>query len=854
MNKDLKKILSGVEKPGRYVGGEYGGVLKDRSVPVRVAFCFPDTYEIGMSNLGMKILTGVMNKLDFCWCERVFCPWPDMADAMRENGVKLGTLESGDSLADFDIVAFTLQYEMCYTNVLEMLDLAGIPVRACDRGENDPVIIAGGPCTYNAEPVADFVDLFSIGEGEEMIPELITLYHEMKGSPKAEFLKAAACNIGGAYVPSLYRFEYDEEGRISAFIPEDGVPATVTKRIVADLDSAYYPTDAPVASGEVVQDRDCIELFRGCVRGCRFCQAGHTFRPIRQKRPETLASQAMACLSHSGAGELALSSLSTSDYSALPELCDMLLPKLEKEKINLSVPSLRADNFSTELTKRIAGVRKSSITFAPEAGSQRLRDVINKNLSEEDLLGACKVMFESGWSRVKLYYMLGLPTETNADIEGIAEMADSVVHLWRTCDRDRSLTKQLSISLSTSLFIPKPFTPFQWERMCTMDEMYEKIAVLKNKLKARAVSYAYHDPHTSMMEGIFARGDRRLSAAVYAAWKKGCRFDSWEENFRFDTWMETFAELGIDPMFYLRERGEDEILPWSHIDCGVSVAYLKRSRKDAYNEVITPDCRNAPGGCSGCGANKLLGGKCQLSLDTVDKPLPAETKPDAPIGDPVGVRLSFEKFEKGVYISHLELMKTFAMAFKRAGVPLKHSEGFNPKPYISLARPLSLGYESKCEILDTSIYGFNGDIDGLIAKINEYLPVGIKVTGNAANVKVADIYSSEYTITCETDIAADETLAAKAKEILSGTLEIEKRSKKGTVKTDISDRIYFLDVRAEKGGLIVNAVLKDAADGSINPRYLVSALNDRLNGVKVLWADYRREKFFTLAQTEALRG
>ncbi|MBQ8898359.1 MAG: TIGR03960 family B12-binding radical SAM protein [Clostridia bacterium] len=852
MNRDLKKILSGVEKPGRYVGGEFGGVMKDPSVPVRVAFCFPDTYEIGMSNLGMKILTGVLNRLDFCWCERAFCPWPDMADEMRKNGVKLGTLESGDSLADFDIVAFTLQYEMCYTDVLEMLDLAGIPLRSCDRGENDPIVIAGGPCAYNAEPMADFIDLFSIGEGEEMIPELITLYRDMKGAGKAEFLRRAACEIGGAYVPSLYTVEYDSEGRISAFTPEEGIPATVTKRIVADLDSAYFPTDAPVASGEVVQDRDSIELFRGCVRGCRFCQAGHTFRPIRQKRPETLANQAFACLAHSGAGELVLSSLSTSDYSALPELCDLLLPRLEKEKINLSVPSLRADNFSTELTKRIAGVRKSSITFAPEAGSQRLRDVINKNLSQEDLLEACRVLFESGWSRVKLYFMLGLPTETPEDIEGIAEMADSVVHLWRTCDRDRSQTKQLAIALSTSLFIPKPFTPFQWERMCTPDEMYAKIAVLKNKLKARAVSYAYHDPHTSMMEGIFARGDRRLGAVVYAAWKKGCRFDSWEEYFKYDTWIECIKEAGLDPFFYLRERGEDEILPWSHIDCGVTVAYLKRSRKDAYREVITPDCRNAPGGCSGCGANRLLGGKCQLSLETEDKPLPAYTAPEVKKGEPVSVRLRFEKFDKGVYTSHLELMKTFAMAFKRAGVPLKHSEGFNPKPYISLARPLSLGYESRCEILDTSILDFDGDVAGLIQKTNQYLPIGIRITGNAADVKVADIFASGYTVVCETKDAADDAMAEAVKALLSGPLTVEKRSKKGMKTVDVSQQIFSLDVAAENGMLVIRAVLKDAADGSLNPRYLVSAVNEKLPGVDIVWADYCREAFYTEAEARSL--
>lgn len=853
MDKELKKILSGVEKPGRYVGGEFGGTMKDRSAEVRVAFCFPDTYEIGMSNIGMKILCGVLNRLDFCWCERSFCPWPDMADAMRKNGVKLGTLESGDALSEFDIVAFTLQYEMCYTDVLEMLDLAGIPVRASDRGEKDPLVIVGGPCAYNAEPMADFVDVVSVGEGEEMLPELITLYRDMKGCTKAEFMRAAV-KIEGAYVPSLYTVDYAPDGTISAFTPESGVPATVTKRIVRDLDAAYYPTDAPVASGEVVQDRDCIELFRGCIRGCRFCQAGHTFRPIRQKRPETLANQAFACLAHSGAGELALSSLSTSDYSALPELCDMLLPRLEKAKINLSVPSLRADNFSTELTKRISGVRKSSITFAPEAGSQRLRDVINKNLSEEDILGACRVMFESGWSRVKLYYMLGLPTETNEDIEGIAEMADSVVHLWRTCDRDRALTKQLSISLSTSLFIPKPFTPFQWERMCTPDEMYEKIGVLKSKLKARAVSYAYHDPKTSMLEGVFARGDRKLGKVIFSAWQKGCRFDSWEEHFKFDSWMEAFAQSGLDPYFYLRERGEDEILPWSHIDCGVTVRYFKKSRADAYRGVITPDCRNAPGGCSGCGADRLLGHKCQLTLNARNLPLPESAKAEPPEGEPVPLRLRFEKTGKGVYTSHLELMKTFAMAFKRAGYALKHSEGFNPKPYISLARPLSLGYESRCELLDTAVYGFGGDFDGLVSRLNSNLPEGIFVTGSAEDVSAAEIFASRYTVTAETSSPADLKTAETVKALLSGRLEIEKRSKKGVRLTDVSDQIFFVDVKPENGLLVIRAVLKDSPDGSLNPRYLISAVNEKLPELGPVWAEYRREEFLTLEQASRLRA
>ncbi|MBR5479561.1 MAG: TIGR03960 family B12-binding radical SAM protein [Clostridia bacterium] len=609
MQKGLERILSKVQKPARYTGGEYGATMKNKEdVDTRIAFCFPDIYEIGMSHLGLRILYGVLNNIDGVWCERSFAPWSDMEDEMRKNGIKLYGMESGDPLCNFNIVAFTLQYEMCYSAVLNMLDLGGIAVRAEDRGEDAPLVIAGGPCAYNPEPLCDFVDLFSIGEGEEHLPEIVDLYRRFRaeGKTKKEFLIAAA-QIPGTYVPSLYEFRYKEDGTIESMTALNDAPEKITKRIIQDLDSVYYPTKMIVPSTEVVHDRVVLEVFRGCIRGCRFCQAGYAYRPVRAKKASTLIEQGIAMCENSGYEEISLASLSTSDYKELPELADGLLDWCEPHKTSLQLPSLRADNFSVELMQRIQKVRKSGLTFAPEAGTVRLRAVINKNLQEEDVLNACKVAFEGGWSNVKLYFMIGLPTERDEDLEGIADIAHNVLHTWRQYAKNKN--RGVKITVSASCFVPKPGTPFQWFGQNTREEFRRKALYLREKITAKAVTYNWHEPDTSYLEAVFARGDRRLGKVIEAAWKKGARLDGWGDFFSLETWIDAFRECDVDPDFYaLRDRALDEILPWDHISTGVDKRHLIKEWETALSEAVSPDCRVK---CTGCGANKLLcGGVC----------------------------------------------------------------------------------------------------------------------------------------------------------------------------------------------------------------------------------------------------
>ncbi len=609
VSKEVEKILPLVQKPGRYIGSEFNSVVKDKTqVKLRYAFCFPDTYEIGMSHLGMKILYSIANERKDVWCERVFAPWHDMEEQMRKNDIPLYALESGDAIKNFDLIGFTLMYELSFSNVLNMLDLAGLPVRAADRKALTPIVVGGGPCACNPEPMAEFFDVFSLGEGEEMYEPFFDLLEECKKnkSSKEEFLRRVS-KLDGFYVPSLYDVRYNADKTIKSITPKDGAPEKITKQIVSDFDKVRYPEKFVVPFVEVVHDRVVHEILRGCIRGCRFCQAGFIYRPIREKTSETINEQCRGLCDATGYDEISLSSLSTSDYTQLESLLDKLLSWTIPEKINIALPSLRVDNFSNELMEKLNKVRRSGLTFAPEAGTQRLRDAINKNVTEDEVLRTSRKAFSGGWTAVKLYFMLGLPTETMDDVAGIADLSQKVVdEFYKNPDKPKG--KGVQVSISVASFVPKPFTPFQWEPQDTREMLLEKQAHLLSCVKTRKVSVSYHKVEISFLEGVFARGDRKLSAVIEYAWRHGCKFDGWDDSFKFETWLEAFERCGIDPLFYTsRKREFTEILPWDHLDYGIRKEFLVAENKKAHESETTPHCRIK---CAGCGANRLNGGKC----------------------------------------------------------------------------------------------------------------------------------------------------------------------------------------------------------------------------------------------------
>ena len=830
-------ILKSVSKPGRYAGGEYGQILKNKAdIKARMALCFPDTYEIGMSNLGVRLLYGALNEHPDIWCERAYDPWMDMQEEMRRHDLPLTALESGDPLSAFDFVGFTLQYEMSYTNVLNMLDLAKIPLRSRDRAESDPIVIGGGPCAYNPEPIAEFFDLFNIGEGEDMLPAILRLYVQMKENgtyTRQDFLHEAAKRIQGVYVPSFYEVTYNEDGTIQAYTPiYDDIPRQVTKQIIKDLDQVYFPDKVVMPYIETVHDRIMLEVYRGCIRGCRFCQAGMIYRPVREKSAEVLNEQAKKLYSTTGYEEISLSSLSISDYTELEPLCDKLLSWTDNNMVSLSLPSLRVDSFSKDLMNRIDSVRSSSLTFAPEAGTQRLRNVINKNVREEDVLRAVNVAFDAKKNSVKLYFMNGLPTETYEDIEGIANLAQTVVDAYYQ-NPNRNKARPVQVTVSVSCFIPKPFTPFQWEVQDSMETLAEKQEYLKTKIKSKHIRYQHHDAKVSRIEAVLARGDRRLSDALELACREGFAFDAWDEYFDYDKWISVLERTGIDPAFYAnRAFGRDEILPWDIIDCGVTKEFFLRERDRAYAESTTPNCREK---CSACGANKLGGVRavcpgCSTQGATASPaPVDLSTPEWKPLDTFKSIRIKFRKVGDLQYISHLDLQRTMSRILVRAKLPMWYTQGFNPHAKVIFGLPLSVGTESECEFIDLRV---DRDITGKEVKerLNRELTDEMQVIeAYEPTSKFQDIAWARYQMKLSF-AGADESTAAQLQDLFTTSpLTMLKKSKSGEREIDLIPMIKEVRVSSPKTGeILIDTVLSAGNTEHLNPELLIKAAKDKL--------------------------
>lgn len=868
MREDIRSFITNVQKPGRYTGGETGSVCKDlKDVKMRVAFCFPDTYEIGMSNLGMRILCDCFNNVDGVWCERVYAPWVDMEEEMRRRDIPLFTHESGDSVGVFDVAAFTMQYELCYTTMLNMIDLAGVPVRREDRDESHPIILAGGPCSYNPEPMAEFVDVFSIGEGEEALPEFAKLYVEMKENgtyTKHDFLYRVATELKGFYVPEFYNISYNDDGTIAAIdTADEKIPRVVEKRIIEDFDKCYVPLNPVLPNIETVHDRVTLEVFRGCIRGCRFCQAGMVCRPVREKSPETLDCIAKTMIKNSGYDEISLSSLSISDYTKISELTDRLLDWTNKDMINLSLPSMRADSFTKELMDKISTVRSSTLTFAPEAGTPRMRDVINKNITEEEILRAAGVAYSAGKNQVKLYFMNGLPGETFEDIEGISTLASHVVdEYYRTPNRNKA--RQPQVTLSVACFIPKPHTPFQWERQNTLDELTEKQQFLSSKITDRKIRYNYHDAKVSRLEAVFARGDRRLSRALTEALKRGIKFDAWETEFDYDAWMDVFESVGIDPDFYAnRTIPDDEILPWDMISAGVTKEFLLSERHKAAQAMATPSCKEK---CSGCGANRLVDKKyCRwcpghpessdsagkITSDKVIEKISENVPAKGSVKAARYIRVRFRKFGAMLYISHLDLAKTLTRAIVRSGLPVYYTEGFNPIPKLVFATPLSVGCGGDSEVLDIRLMQTMSNAE-IFEKLSAVMPNGIEIIRvYEQSGKIKDIKWAENVIDYSWVNVSNE-ICCEIEEMFKSPVIMMKRSKSGERECDITALIR--SVKAESCGdrLKITAVTSADAENYLNPEYVAQAIENKfaVSGDRGWHVITRKKLFLADGETE----